>query len=183
MKIRPVILCGGAGTRLWSNSKNHQAKQFIDFGNWTLLGKTLERTKASIYDAPIISTNKKYLKQVKQHLKKNKIKNYKIILEPAKRNTAPAILSTALIKDIPNEQPLMFFSADHLIEKMSIFNKAINKNKSKLTSVKLSSFGSFSFKKTPKRLGRNPNTKDSYIIPELNKLNFKPSNKIKENLN
>ena len=42
MKIRPVILCGGAGTRLWPNSKNHQAKQFIDFGNWTLLGKTLE---------------------------------------------------------------------------------------------------------------------------------------------
>ena len=41
MKIRPVILCGGAGTRLWPNSKNHQAKQFIDFGNWTLLGKTL----------------------------------------------------------------------------------------------------------------------------------------------
>ena len=42
MKIRPVVLCGGAGTRLWPNSKNHQAKQFIDFGNWTLLGKTLE---------------------------------------------------------------------------------------------------------------------------------------------
>ena len=61
MKIRPVILCGGAGTRLWPNSKNHQAKQFIDFGNWTLLGKTLDRTKASIFDAPVISTNKKYL--------------------------------------------------------------------------------------------------------------------------
>ena len=57
------------------------------------------------------------------------------------------------------------------------------KNKSKLSSVKFSRFGSFSFKKTPKRLGRNPKTKDSYIIPELNKLNFKPSNKIKENLN
>ena len=55
MKIRPVILCGGAGTRLWPNAKKHQAKQFIDFGNWTLLDKTLERTKASIYDAPIIS--------------------------------------------------------------------------------------------------------------------------------
>ena len=102
MKIRPVILCGGAGTRLWPNSNNHQAKQFIDFGNWTLLGKTLERTKASIYDAPIISTNKKYLKQVKQHLKKNKIKKYKIVLEPSKRNTAPAILSTALIKAVLN---------------------------------------------------------------------------------
>ena len=54
MKIRPslYILCGGAGTRLWPNSKNHQAKQFIDFGNWTFtLEKTLERTKASIYDS------------------------------------------------------------------------------------------------------------------------------------
>jgi integration host factor subunit alpha len=57
------------------------------------------------------------------------------------------------------------------------------KNKSKFRLVKLSSFGSFSFKKTPKRLGRNPKTKDSYIIPEMIKLNFKPSNKIKENLN
>ena len=141
MKIRPVILCGGAGTRLWPNSKNHQAKQFIDFGNWTLLGKTLERTKASIYDSPIISTNKKYLKEVKQHLKKNKINKYKIVLEPAKRNTAPAILSTALIKDIPNDQPLMFFTADHLIEKMNIFNKAINKNKSNLTNQNIFIFG------------------------------------------
>jgi len=141
MKIRPIILCGGAGTRLWPNSKNHQAKQFIDFGNWTLLGKTLERTKSSIYDEPIISTNKKYLKQVKQHLKKNKINKYKIVLEPAKRNTAPAILSTALIKDIPNDQPLMIFTADHLIEKMSIFNKAINKNKSNLTDQNIFIFG------------------------------------------
>ena len=45
MKIRPVILCGGSGTRLWPNVKKHQAKQFIDFGGWTLLGKTLERIK------------------------------------------------------------------------------------------------------------------------------------------
>jgi mannose-1-phosphate guanylyltransferase/mannose-6-phosphate isomerase len=141
MKIRPVILCGGAGTRLWPNSKHHQAKQFIDFGNWTLLDKTLNRTKAPIYDAPIISTNKKYLKQVKQHLKKNKIKKYKIVLEPTKRNTAPAILSTALIKDIPNEQPLIFFTADHLIEKMSVFNKAINNNKSNLTEQNIFIFG------------------------------------------
>ena len=57
------------------------------------------------------------------------------------------------------------------------------KSSCKLRPVKLSSFGTFRFKKTPKRLGRNPKTKDSYIIPELIKLNFKPSNKIKENLN
>ncbi|QIZ20412.1 mannose-6-phosphate isomerase [Candidatus Pelagibacter giovannonii] len=141
MKIRPVILCGGAGTRLWTNSKNHQAKQFIDFGNWTLLGKTLDRVKSSTFDAPIISTNLKYLKEVKKHLKKHKISKYKIVLEPAKRNTAPAILASALIKDIPNEQPLMFFAADHLIEKASIFNKAINKNKANLTNQNIFIFG------------------------------------------
>ena len=141
MKIRPVILCGGAGTRLWPNSKNHQAKQFIDFGNWTLLGKTLDRVKSSTFDAPIISTNLKYLKEVKKHLKKHKISKYKIVLEPAKRNTAPAILASALIKDIPNEQALMFFAADHLIEKASIFNKAINKNKTNLTDQNIFIFG------------------------------------------
>ena len=141
MKIRPVILCGGAGTRLWPNAKNHQAKQFIDFGSWTLLGKTLERVKASIYDDPIISTNKKYLKQVKQHLKKHKIKKFKIVLEPDKRNTAPAILSVALIKDIPINQPLMFFSADHLIEKINVFNKAIKLNQKNLTNINIFIFG------------------------------------------
>ena len=141
MKIRPVILCGGAGTRLWPNSKNHQAKQFIDFGNWTLLGKTFDRVKSSNFDAPIISTNLKYLKEVKKHLKKHKISRYKIVLEPAKRNTAPAILTSALIKDIPNEQPLMFFAADHLIEKARIFNKAINKNKTNLTDKNIFIFG------------------------------------------
>ncbi len=141
MKIRPVILCGGAGTRLWSNSKNQQPKQFIDFGKWTLLGKTLERIKTSIYDTPIISTNKKYLKEIKKNLNIHKVKKYKIVLEPLKRNTAPAILSTALIKDIPDNQPLMFFTADHLIEKINLLNNAIKKNKSNLTNQNIFIFG------------------------------------------
>jgi len=141
MKIRPVILCGGAGTRLWPQSKNNLAKQFIDFGGWNLLEKTLERVKGPTFDYPIISTNTKYLKLVKNYLKKFKVKNYKIVLEPSKRNTAPAILASALIKDIPNEQPLMFFAADHLIEKTSIFNKAININKTNLTNQNIFIFG------------------------------------------
>ncbi len=141
MKICPVILCGGAGTRLWEKSKNNQAKQFIDFGNWTLLEKTLYRIKSSIFDIPIISTNKKYINQVKQHLRKCKIHKYKIIIEPIKKNTAPAILSAALIKDIPYEQPIIYFSADHLIEKKSIFNKEVNKNKNNLTNQNIFIFG------------------------------------------
>ena len=141
MKIRPVILCGGAGTRLWPQAKNNQVKQFIDFGGWSLLEKTLYRVKGTTFDYPIISTNFKYLKKVRSYLKKFKFKKYKIILEPAKKNTAPAILSSALIKDIPNKQPLMFLPADHLIEKVSLFNKAINKNKNNLNNQNIFIFG------------------------------------------
>ena len=70
MKIRPVILCGGAGTRLWPKQKNHQAKQFIDIGGWILIQKTLKRVNSSVFDYPIISTNLKYLKDVRKSLKK-----------------------------------------------------------------------------------------------------------------
>ena len=39
MKIIPVILCGGGGTRLWDEVNHNQIKQFIDFGGWTLFEK------------------------------------------------------------------------------------------------------------------------------------------------
>jgi len=141
MKIRPVILCGGAGTRLWEDKKHHQPKQFIDFGGWNLMEKTLERIKNPIFDHPIISTNNKYLSQVRRSLKNAKIKKFKIVLEPAKKNTAPAILSSALIKDIPSKQSLMYFAADHLIEKTSIFNRSIKKNVKNLDDKNIFIFG------------------------------------------
>tara|TARA_B000000557_G_scaffold27437_1_gene20224 strand:+ start:237 stop:1439 length:1203 start_codon:yes stop_codon:yes gene_type:complete len=141
MKIRPVILCGGAGTRLWEDKKHHQPKQFIDFGGWNLMEKTLERIKNPIFDHPIISTNNKYLSQVRRSLKNAKIKKYKIVLEPAKKNTAPAILSSALIKDIPLKQSLMYFAADHLIEKTSIFNRSIKNNVKNLDDKNIFIFG------------------------------------------
>ena len=141
MKIRPVILCGGAGTRLWEDKKHHQPKQFIDFGGWNLMEKTLERIKNPIFDYPIISTNNKYLSQVRRSLKNVKIKKFKIVLEPAKKNTAPAILSSSLIKDIPLKQSLMYFAADHLIEKTSIFNRSIKNNIKNLDDKNIFIFG------------------------------------------
>ena len=155
MKIRPVILCGGSGTRLWPNQKKHIAKQFIDFGGWNLFEKAIIRTKASIFDNPIISTNLKYLKLIKKFLRKHKINKYKVVVEPSKRDTAPAILSTALIDNISLNQPMMIFTADHLIEKLSIFNKAINYNKKFLTDKNIFVFGI-----KPK----NPSTEYGYFL-------------------
>jgi len=57
------------------------------------------------------------------------------------------------------------------------------KKESKSKQVKLSGFGVFCIKKTHKRTGRNPKTKESYIITERAKLNFRPSSKVKELLN
>ena len=141
MKIIPVILSGGAGTRLWPKSKKNMPKQFIDFGGWTLFQKTLERIKNPIFDYPIISTNISYLNLVRRYLSKYKMKKYKILLEPVKKNTSAAILSSVLLDEIPFEQPMIFFPADHLIEEVRQFNKAIISNKKYLDKDNISIFG------------------------------------------
>ena len=134
-------MCGGAGTRLWPQSKNNLPKQFINFGGWTLFEKTLQRIKSPTFDYPVISTNLDYLNLVRKHLLKSKIKKFKIVLEPSKKNTAPAILSSALLKEISFEQPMIFFSADHLIEKINWFNKSIISNKKYLNDNNIFIFG------------------------------------------
>ena len=164
MKIRPIILCGGACTRLWPDQKKNLPKQFVDFGGWTLIQKTLERIKTPIFDFPVISTNLKYLKKIRYFLKKNKINKYKIVLEPKKKNTAPAVLSSALIKDIPLNQPLVYFVADNLIEKPQALNRSIVKNKANLNNQNIFIFG---FK--PK----NPTSEYGYFLTK----------KIKKNIN
>ena len=141
MKITPVILCGGAGTRLWPKSKKNLPKQFVDWGGWTLFGKTLERIRSSIFDDPIITTNFAYLNLVKKHLSRHRIKKYRIILEPFKKNTAAAILSSALIKEISYNQPMIFFSSDNLIGKIGKFNKSIEMHKKYLDEDNIFIFG------------------------------------------
>ena len=185
MKIKPVILCGGAGTRLWPKSKNNLPKQFIDFGGWTLFQKTLLRIKNPIFDYPIISTNLFYLNLVRKHLSKYRIKKYRIILEPYKKNTAPAILSCALLKEVNYEQPMIFFPADHLIEKTNLLNRSINLYKEHLNKDNIfifgirpnspsSQYGYFLTRKTSKNLNKvvkfieKPNTSNAKKIVKKN---------------
>jgi mannose-1-phosphate guanylyltransferase/mannose-6-phosphate isomerase len=100
---------------------------------------------------------------VRSILKKNRVKKYKIILEPAKKNTAPAILSSALIKDIPLKQPLMYFPADHLIEKPNVLNMSIRKNKNNLDDQNIFIFG---IKPT------NPSSEYGYFLTKKVKKNI-----------
>ena len=111
-------------------TQKKSGKTVYRFWGMDIIRKNLDRVKGSLFDYPIISTNLRYLKEIRRHLKKSKINKYKIILEPSKKNTAPAILATALIDDIPEKQPMIFLSADHLIKKVGKFNKEIKRNKS-----------------------------------------------------
>ena len=165
MKIKPVILCGGAGTRLWPKSKKNLPKQFINFGGWNLFQKTLERIKNPIFDHPIISTNLLYLNLVRKYLSRCKINKHTIILEPYKKNTAAAILSSALLEDVSFEQPMIFFPCDHLIEKTSKFFRSIELNQNFLNENNIfifgikpnfpsSQYGYFLTKKIPKGINR-----------------------------
>ena len=141
MKIKPVILCGGSGTRLFPGFKNVPSKQFIDFGGWTLFENTLDRIKNKIFDSPVISTNKIYSNLVLKALKKKKVSKYKILLEPVKKNTAAAIISTTLLDEIKLNQPILFLPSDHLIQQKDIFNKILNLNLKYLNDKNIFIFG------------------------------------------
>ncbi len=84
-----------------------------------------------------------------------------------------------IIKNIRLETDLSSSDAANILESFLL----LIKTKSKSKEVKISGFGTFGYKKTPKRLGRNPRTKDSYIISVMNKLTFNTSKKIKEKIN
>ena len=141
MKVKPVILCGGSGTRLFPNFKESPSKQFIDFGGWTLFEKTLDRIKDPIFDSPIISTNKTYETLVRKALNKKKIKKFIIILEPLKKNTAPAITISTLIDDIKINQPVLYLPSDHYLPEKIKFNKILKSNLSSLTNTNIFVFG------------------------------------------
>ena len=141
MKIKPVILCGGSGTRLFPGFKNAPSKQFINFGGWTLFDKTLDRIKDKIFDTPIISTNRIYKDLVLKALKKKKISNYKIVLEPSKKNTAAAIISSSLIEEIKLNQPILFLPSDHFIPQKERFNKILNSSLFNLNNNNIFIFG------------------------------------------
>ena len=116
-----------------------------------------------MFDYPIISTNYAYLNLVKKQLSKHKIKKYKIILEPFKKNTAAAILSSVLLKEIALNQPMIFFTSDNLIEKVNKFNKSVNFYKKYLKDDNIFIFGIKS---------NSPSSEYGYFLTKKNSKNI-----------
>jgi mannose-1-phosphate guanylyltransferase/mannose-6-phosphate isomerase len=143
-KIIPVILSGGSGTRLWPLSRKEYPKQYLPLaGDSTMLQETIQRLNGldNLAD-PIIICNADHRFLVAEQCQQIGIKNPTILLEPVGRNTAPAIAAAVLqsLKD-SEDSILLILSADHVIQDVDAFHKAINIASQQAKSGKLATFG------------------------------------------
>ena len=170
--IVPVILAGGTGSRLWPVSRKSFPKQFIDVldnDNFSLLQKTYKRIEElENITRPIIICNEEHRFIVGDQMKKINIEPLSIILEPEGRNTAPAITLAALkvLEDF-DDPILLILSADHQIENINNFKKAIKNSINSITNKSIYIFGV---------IPSYPATGYGYIesLDNLDKVNSKP---------
>ena len=125
MSVKPIILCGGSGTRLWPASRKSLPKQFLPlFGNKTLLDLTIERIKlVKQIKKPILVSSKDHSFIVNNALKKNDLRA-SLILEPVAKNTTAAIYLGAQ-NSHPNDV-LVIMSSDAYISDNHYFAHKIN---------------------------------------------------------
>ena len=127
----PVILSGGAGTRLWPLSRELHPKQFIPLvEEHTLLQATARRlAPLDGLRAPIVVCNEVHRFMVAEQLEAVGVDPTAVLLEPVGRNTAPAIAAAALealARGDPGEDPiLLVLPADHVIRDESRFANAV----------------------------------------------------------
>jgi len=144
MQVIPVILSGGSGKRLWPLSRKEYPKQYLPLvGDNTMLQDTILRLNGldNLTD-PIIICNADHRFLVAEQCKQIGIKNPTILLEPVGRNTAPAIAAAAL-QSLKNSEDatLLVLSADHVIQDVDAFHKAIKIASQQTQSGKLATFG------------------------------------------
>ena len=140
----PVIMSGGSGTRLWPLSRKHRPKQFIAlFGENTMFQETLNRLNGlESLQPPIVVCNNDHRFMVAEQLHELDITSPNIILEPVGRNTAPALAISALVAEKNGDDPtLLVLAADHVIEDLAAFHKAIEAARTQAEDGKLVTFG------------------------------------------
>ncbi len=125
LKIKPVILCGGSGTRLWPLSRESFPKQFVPLiDGQNLLNLTVQRVGS--LDPAIFVANEEHRFFVQELLKELPANhNSCILLEPEGRNTAAAMASAALMPGINDSDLLLFLPSDHFIPDVDLFISTI----------------------------------------------------------
>ena len=123
----PVIMAGGSGTRLWPLSRELFPKQFLTIeGELSMLQSTAKRLDGMAFEAPLVICNENHRFLVAEQLRAiDALQTGRILLEPAGRNTAPAIALAALHATQNGADPLLLvLAADHMIEDSAAFQSA-----------------------------------------------------------
>jgi mannose-1-phosphate guanylyltransferase/mannose-6-phosphate isomerase len=144
--IQPVVLSGGAGTRLWPLSRARFPKQFIRFSQVqpeTFLAAALKRLgPASGFAAPMVVCNNDHRFLVKDEADRAGIRPSAVVLEPTARNTAPAVTVAALIAERSDPDAIIVvMPSDHVIRDEPGFMAAVLKAAEIATTGKLVLFG------------------------------------------
>jgi len=144
MKLQPVILSGGSGTRLWPLSRELYPKQLLCLaGDNTLLQQTVARLDGlEGVSAPMVVCNEEHRFLVAEQLREMNVTAADIILEPVGRNTAPALTLAALAATGGGEDPLLLvMPADHVIRDIVAFQTAVRRAIELAEQGKLVTFG------------------------------------------
>lgn len=135
--VLPVVLAGGSGTRLWPASRTSHPKQLLALASdLSLFQETICRLDGvpgcDIDERPVVVVNADYRFTIAQQLDALEIRHPRIVLEPAGRNTAPAVTVAALATrefdlraDLDPDPVLLVMPADHVIRNRDAFQAAV----------------------------------------------------------
>lgn len=155
-QIVPVILSGGAGTRLWPLSRELYPKQLLPLlSEHSLLQETARRASGPLFAPPLVVCNDEHRFIIAEQLRQLGIKPRAIALEPTARNTGPAVAAAAKMLAAQSRDALMLvLPSDHAIADVAAFHKAVETAAAAARTGRLVTFGI-----TPE----NPETGYGYI--------------------
>jgi mannose-1-phosphate guanylyltransferase/mannose-6-phosphate isomerase len=157
-RIIPLIMCGGAGTRLWPASREVHPKQFLPlFGARSTFQNTLLRVSdAALFERPIVITNKAYRFMVLEQLAEIGLEA-DVLLEPMRRDSGPAIAAGAAFAQTRDQNAVVLaLAADHVVRDIDAFVAACRQGLVAAQAGRIVTFGV-----QPER----PATEYGYISP------------------
>ena len=139
----PVLLCGGVGSRLWPVSRAARPKQFLPLGGEGSMLQETQRRLAGLECGPtVVVCNAEHRFMVAEQLRDECDQSATIILEPAGRNTAPAIALAALhVQRTAPEALLLVLPADHHVTEPGVFRDTVAAAQAHAAAGKLMTFG------------------------------------------
>ncbi len=124
--IYPVILCGGSGTRLWPVSRKAYPKQFAPLvSDRSLYQMTLTRFAADGFGAPLVMTGDAFRFLATDQAGDLGLADARVVVEPSGRDTAPAILTAALMLEETPDALILVAPSDHVIGDADAFRGAV----------------------------------------------------------